>query len=432
MKSILQGIERVALGAFLFFLPFQIRLILFQKFWYFSEWDSFFLYGTDLLIVVAILIHCVRVWRKEVPRFQFQSFDWLLVAFFFASIFSTFFATPSFLGAYHVIKLAEMLAVFWYMRSVAQELLSSCFVVVFTAGTLFQSAVAIAQFFLQGDLGLQRIGESVLRPDYLGVASFYTGEGIKVMRAYGLTPHPNVLAAYLLLGLASIGCLYSKFLDTKWLRLVFGSAFVVTFFALFFTFSRTIFCAAFLGGLYIGIRYWSSEFRKPVQDLLILTVSSSLIAGIFFSTEIKSRVILHATDEAVSLRVYYNKEALKTNSSDKSYLFLSGVGVGNFVPWLRQENPRLPRHLYQPVHNMYLLIYSETGLIGIMLFLGFVGAVVGKSFYYRRTHFSGIILPTLLCILLFIGLFDHFPVTLQQGRLLLWSLLGLVAAWADS
>ncbi len=61
----------------------------------------------------------------------------------------------------------------------------------------------------------------------------------------------------------------------------------------------------------------------------------------------------------------------------------------------------------QPVHNIYLLILSETGIFGVL----------GFAYLLLKSKKN---LP--LFILLFLGLFDHYPLTLQTG-LLLWLLI---------
>jgi len=102
--------------------------------------------------------------------------------------------------------------------------------------------------------------------------------------------------------------------------------------------------------------------------------------------------------------------------------------MGNFVPWLMTQNLHLNRELYQPVHNIYLLIYSEIGIVGIALFILFL-ALLLYDFYFRLGfkklyHFSfGLIIVAVLIV----GLFDHFLWTIQSGRFLFWLTLGLLA-----
>src|SRR3989338_9422288 len=99
----------------------------------------------------------------------------------------------------------EFAALYFYIKSNAVRLLANGYwLLAILAGGLFQSLIAIAQFLKQSAIGLRFLGESVIAPDMEGVAVFYNSVGEKVMRAYGTTPHPNILAAYLLLGLFAI------------------------------------------------------------------------------------------------------------------------------------------------------------------------------------------------------------------------------------
>ncbi|MCI0421606.1 MAG: hypothetical protein L0312_20670, partial [Acidobacteria bacterium] len=107
-----------------------------------------------------------------------------------------------------------------------------------------------------------------------------------------------------------------------------------------------------------------------------------------------------------------------------------------FVSWFMFFFPGLSRHLYQPAHNIYLLIYSELGIVGIAAFLFFLGLLFWQ--YRKKGNLKspapdalagagGLGLAAVLLSFLFIGFFDHFPWTLQQGRLILWGILGAVA-----
>ena len=80
--------------------------------------------------------------------------------------------------------------------------------------------------------------------------------------------------------------------------------------------------------------------------------------------------------------------------------------------------------LHQPVHNIYLLIAAETGLLGLMAFLFFLYLLIKKK--PRLTIFC-----LLLVSFLIIGLFDHFFWTLQQGQMVFWLILGIIAAYGS-
>ena len=62
---------------------------------------------------------------------------------------------------------------------------------------VIQGGVGVAQFVFQHDLGLPALGELALDPEVRGVSVLMTEEGQRWLRAYGLTGHPNLLAALL-------------------------------------------------------------------------------------------------------------------------------------------------------------------------------------------------------------------------------------------
>ena len=89
----------------------------------------------------------------------------------------------------------------------------------------------------------------------------------------------------------------------------------------------------------------------------------------------------------------------------------------------------LPAEQYQPVHNIYLLIYAETGLFGLIAFLGFLFAMLFE--FTRRTGFREPYHVSFILVfgsLLVFGLFDHFLWTIQTGSLLFWLTAGLLSS----
>lgn len=111
--------------------------------------------------------------------------------------------------------------------------------------------------------------------------------------------------------------------------------------------------------------------------------------------------------ESLRQRVFLNTQA--ENILAKSPFF--GVGLGNFIPNLER------RELLQPVHNIYLLIATELGLVGLGLFS------VGFGYLILRIKNK----LSIFCILaiLITSLFDHYWLTLQQTALLASFVLGL-------
>lgn len=101
-----------------------------------------------------------------------------------------------------------------------------------------------------------------------------------------------------------------------------------------------------------------------------------------------------------------------------------GVGLNNFLINLPSSE------IIQPVHNIFLLVASETGVFVLGFFIWFLIKI------YRRINDKGlrikknpsfIIYP--LSFILILGMFDHYFLTLQQGQLLFSFVLGL--CWSD-
>ncbi|MDP4030687.1 MAG: O-antigen ligase family protein, partial [Candidatus Beckwithbacteria bacterium] len=107
----------------------------------------------------------------------------------------------------------------------------------------------------------------------------------------------------------------------------------------------------------------------------------------------------------------FSRRSQLTNISLKMFQDrpLTGVGLNNFTVVMDRYGyvPAATRFL-QPVHNIYLLILSETGLIGTLGFLYLILQGLSLKAFKERP----------LWILLFLGLFDHYPLTLQTGLLL--------------
>ena len=93
--------------------------------------------------------------------------------------------------------------------------------------------------------------------------------------------------------------------------------------------------------------------------------------------------------------------------------FLNGTGLGAFVPNSVKVNGIHGNvWLLQPVHNIYLLLLSETGIFGLlMFFLAF--SILTKN--NKKTL-------NLYLVLIFVfltGFLDHYWITLQQNTLVL-------------
>lgn len=446
----LNKLEKYLFYFFLFSIPFQTRKILWYDGWRFNEWQSISIYVTDVLLAV-LLIFWVFNFKFSTKSVKFQKSDYFLLAFLTISAISIKNSTNPMVSWFQWLKVVEFSVFYWYLSSYAFTKfgLYNSFLAIF-AGGIFQSLIAMIQFLKQSSIGLKFFGESIINSDLSGIASFYlpaqaglpTGE--KIIRAYGTTPHPNVLAVYLFLAIFAFYFiyLYSRLhsehspLADNWDKatLIFYGILLFAFFA---TFSRTTifiwFISLCLGAIIIRLNrhyrliFGTKESRRRIKTILLISFCVLVIFSSFYLNEIRARLAISGEDQAIELRTFYASESLKTG------LNLFGVGIGNFVGWMVENSPHLPVYAYQPVHNIYLLIYSETGILGILFFITFLIYVIKE--FILKTRLQKSYHPSFLVFfysLLFIGFFDHLFLTLQQGGLVFWGTMGILTYLSNS
>ena len=419
----LHRLEKLIFYIFIFSIPFQTRVFLRSWGIGFSEWNSAFLYFTDLLILALLGFWALRFFCGK-ARFDFSKYDWFLVGFLAVSVISVKNAINPALGWYQLLKLVEFSLLYFYVKSNLGHVfnLATSFLV-FLASGLFQAVLAILQYVRQADLGLRFLGETVLNPELFNVAIFMA-EGEKIMRPYGTTPHPNVLALFLFMAVFIYYFFYIEkngFSHSRKGLVVYS----VLLFGLFLTFSRIIIFAWAVGAslrwLIFNKRFSRIAENLSLRNLTVATFAVLILFSVLFWPQVMERLDISPQEEAVSLRGFYNKVSL----FEKPFF---GVGPGNFVNWFKEISLGLAPNLYQPVHNIYLLVFSETGILGLaafLLFLFFLAKNYFKVKFDRPFHYSFFII---FVSLLFFGLFDHFLWTLQQGQIILYLTIGLLSA----
>lgn len=328
-------------------------------------------------------------------------------------------------GLYHLLKLLEFSFVGYYVAMTVITFVQFKRIVFFLGiGVIGQSVLAIAQFLKQGSLNgvFYFFGERFFTGSTPGIANASIN-GELILRPYGTFSHPNVLAGFLLLSMTALLFTFPwtrKFEKGVWITaLLFGSS------ALLLTMSRV----AFL----LWICLLVIVFLKNISSSSLRTFITVALFGVFigglFTTPFGSRFLYTSlTEESFVERIDLMQSSMT--------LFLKqpliGIGFGNFIPQLAAIVTPLPLNLYlQPVHNIFLLVLAETGIVGFGIFLWVVSRTYKRLFIIIKQT-RGLpyrLFVVLLSLLLILGSFDHYFLTLQQGQLLFSLLLGL--AWTS-
>ncbi|MBI1975213.1 MAG: O-antigen ligase family protein, partial [Parcubacteria group bacterium] len=389
-------------------------------------------YATDIVVVALLLwwaARRAREWRPQ--KWNVLSASDKALIFFLAISFASLVASgfqP--VGVYRWLKLFEFSVVFLCVRSCVRqardrEVFVRAIAVALIAAALLESILAIGQFMTQKDLGLQLLGESRLGARFAGVAKLDVG-GAKLIRAYGLFPHPNVLAAFLGIAVLLLGRLYAHVARRMGQKVIIWVTLGILTFGLMLTFSRAV-----TGSLVLVVAVtfvWSfvrreeyvAETRYYGAGLFLFLVLWAVILSPF----LLPRLSISQSEGAVTERVFYGKVALEMIKQNP----LLGVGIGGFVAALPRflgpgaviPSLKYPVWILQPVHSIYLLVASEIGLLSLLASLFFLIFLVRES--------KDLLTYQLISLFVLVGLFDHFFLTLQQGSLLFWGGLALVSA----
>lgn len=466
-----QGLETTLYFLLLLFLPTQLG----KHFW---PLDAFVLgqridylsptiYTTDILLVLLLLIYLRNLSN---PGNLLKESKKILGIFLLLSI-NIFFSENRFESVYETLKLAEMAFLILYTGIVWKKAFQIASLA-FTFGIIFESILATIQFFHQGSLNgvFYYFGERMFSSATPGIANASIN-GELVLRPYGTFSHPNVLAAYLVIGMTILITRFTIY-DSRFKKVSIGVSFVLGTSALFLTLSRVAIIVWLLVCCFLFVKiYW-----KNIQNIrLRLSISAGqakyliingilslfIIVFVIFSPIFPRFTQLTLRDESIVLREQLAADAFQMIFAHP----FTGVGLHSFLTALpsydfRREGSSLqPFPTLQPVHNIFLLIGAETGFIGLWLAVAFIIWLYIRL-YKNYRHCEGrsnpvINIPTglhetaslknglarsdgkslsllLLTEVIFLGSFDHYFLTLQQGQLLLSLVLGICLSIRES
>ncbi|PIP32741.1 hypothetical protein COV53_04900 [Candidatus Gottesmanbacteria bacterium CG11_big_fil_rev_8_21_14_0_20_37_11] len=391
----------------LFLLPTQLGRHFFFDFSYVSGLRSDYLapvlYVTDLLIFSILFTFFFIKHKKNIRKKQTP----LVIVYSLYLLFSIIFVPLNKWAAiYKFIKLTE----FFLLGYVTVKIKPKIFHVisVLSIGSFYSSVVAIWQFIIQKSIGgyLWFMGERTFNSLTPGIALGSWG-GRSFLRPYATFPHPNVLGGFLSLVLTYV--IYTltnhyKVMKKTWL-LFYMLVTILGVITLVITFSRLAW-ASFLVGVFCLLILRKKDAYKWLQSkktflliILYLIILSSVVILIFISLNEKS--------------IIERKELIQVALSMIASKPLFGVGLNNFIVQVKFYVPYIKNtYLLQPVHNVYLLIFSELGFVGFFLTLLGISVLLLRSLKSRQIVFISIVQ------LFFLGMFDHYLFTLQQGMLL--------------
>ncbi len=412
--------------ALVFLIPVGTKKFLYSFTSGVSDYHSIFLFGIDAFLVVFLAVWGIRA-------IKWDGVTKILLGFSFLGLLPVVWSPDPGLVVYkwfHLLLFVLFaLAVAALLRKGTIQLNAILWSLVISS--VLQSIVGFFQFGAQASVGLRLLGESFITPFTKGVARINVGD-LSFLRIYGTMPHANILAAFFIIGLvAAIGLL---FLGEKkrWKSALLGFCIFLLLGGLLLTFSRSGWIVAALSvASLLAYGLFSKALRIRalfVSGVILITIASLLIQ---FGWLVFPRAHFTSEEPSVDHRMRYN-----TIGTELLLRHPFGVGWGNQILTGAREGLYGEQGLSlswqeQPIHNLYILIATESGIVGIAAFLIFL-FLVFRSAFRRFKEMRGeegtheiFICGVLLGGLLLFGLVDHFMWDLEAGQAMLWLTVGL-------
>lgn len=419
---------RYAVLVFIFALPFGtkkfITALIPQLYEYAREFSSLIIYLTDIValaFVIAVIVYGGgRVWQSRLRNWYAA-----LAALSFISIFFSLNSAYSlYVAVGFVLALAASLAVAFVIR---EGLVSvRALFAALAASAFFQAVIAVVQFYYQKSAGLMMLGETVATSTTPGIARVGI-DGVRYLRAYGTLPHANILAGFLVMGLIAAAYLFlTASPHSRATRIGSAVSLFIILAALILTFSRSGWIVSALSLCSVCVyAFWKKELRPRAYEFFAVALISLAALLSIFGWAVISRAGFATGEASVNHRIYYNEIGL---TLIREHPF--GVGIGNEVLQAAQEGLFAAKGLtqvwlWQPVHNIYILIADELGIAGLAVFL------LMLFMTFRRVRFTSpdaVFAGMLVISLLLFGFVDHFPWDLHAGRFMFWTAFGIMGA----
>lgn len=401
----------------------------------FSGYTDLFFFPSDLLVLLTLLLWGLSFlsgsrriirgpWYLTIPLVALVALSWV----------SVITSVDPLLSIYNSLRFAVLLGLYFFLLN--QNLRPAWVAVPLAFGVLIQGGVAVLQFIDQRSIGLTKVGELLLNPQDDGASIVRIGE-TRILRAYGLTDHPNLLGGFLAFALILILGYYliAARQRAHYFLLV---PLAVGGLGLFLSFSRSAGLAFAAGVAFLSVALlWNPDgrtkrFRQAVPAGLVLGLAL-LLPALGNQPLLAQRVGEGNSFEENSgeNRSLIERDQLIASANRIFYAHpLLGVGNGTLpLAMYLLDKDFHTEYFYQPPHFVLLNAATELGIVGGLLWLWlmivpWLGIWARRSEVVRSIWFAAV--AAALLVVTIVGLFDYYPWLLAPGRIWQWGAWGLV------
>lgn len=294
---------------------------------------------------------------------------------------------------------------------------------IFLAGLVLPCILGWIQYVTGFSPALTILGLAQKHVETAGVA-VVASETFRSLRAYGPFPHPNIFGGYLAIAIILLGWavrtqppLLSKErvgMRSRVAKCVVVSAIVLFTSTLILTFSRGAWLALTIGlVVFLGHAFL---FKRLTPQRAIPLLSIGMITILLSISMLQSHVLarFNPTLHVEAISIEERASQYQTFPSVFKIDPLFGVGPGSYVFALESLSKGQPSWSYQPVHNAFLLLLAELGIVGFLAF-GYFVFEMGRFISQKRKTSGGIFAITFLLELLIFAVFDHYVFSMWSG-----------------
>jgi hypothetical protein len=395
---------------------------------------------TDPLILCLAIFLIIR-FKVPLKEYFWAGASKYLSFLFFAALISLYFSITNHY-ALQYLRLLQFSTIFLFFQAICaarRRLDLKAFIPtlawILVSVSCLQCALCVYQYFAQHALGLSFLGEI-----NLGHFPFHNpgkhrwlfdnAAGSEFLyRASGTFTHPNILGGFVFCSVMAAFYLFMKSVGRSRKFFLIGIIFLQIF-TLYIAFSRSAILALVISSLiWGGFQLKKGGFRSFRILASALLIGCVACIGLFYNQLTARGGIINynaVTTYADSERVQYLKMAVDMIKEHP----LLGIGFNNFQLYEDPVQSGYPGHIFfSKVHNIYLLIASEMGLIAGALFLLFILSVLKKAWPGKKDGEDTqemIFLLSAFCGLLFIGLCDFYLIHTPHGRILFFGFAALL------
>ncbi|MCL4531260.1 MAG: O-antigen ligase family protein [Chloroflexi bacterium] len=426
---------RIAFAFTVVLIPVRYRFILLKQSIppVYADYTNLLLFIADIFMLATLALWGVSFLFSPHKITSGPRHVWIpLVGLTAAGWISVITSFNQLLSIYHSIRL---IALFAFYLFVVNEIHSANWVIIPVGlQAVTEAVVAIAQFIAQRSVDLQRFGELVLDPAWAGI-SIVVANGIRLLRAYGLSDHPNILGGCLAFALLILLAAYFR-QSKRATALIF---FLPALPALLVTFSRSAWLAFFAGAAFIVPAEMIYRGKKTIRHLLWLTLISIILLAPFILAYARFFGVRFGAGDSFNTPTVeqqsLGERVLLINYAAPIFLQhpLTGIGLGVSPLAFKSYYPHFPV-AYEPPHFALFDAALETGALGAVFYLLLIILPFVIFFKQRQPLLSSpwtVAAAALWVAVTVVGFFDYYTWMLVAGRLWLYLALGLWAIALD-